>query len=64
MIVISHLVDIVPAVLLHNQIEQGLGACLVHRVAGKLHHLLVQLRSKSSLAKVSKAKTVRQGCVL
>ena len=58
MIVMSHLVDIVPAVLLHNQIEQGLGACLVHRVAGKLHHLLVQLGPKSSLTEVGEAETI------
>ena len=56
--VISHLVDIVAAVLLYNQIEQGLGACLVHRVAGQLHHLLVQLGPKSSLAKVVEAETI------
>ena len=61
---ISHLVNIVATVLLQHEIQQGLAASLVHRVAGKLHHLLVQLRSKSSLAKVSKAKTIRQGCVL
>ena len=56
--VISHLVDIVAAVLLHNQIEQGLGACLVHRVAGQLHHLLVQLGPKRSLTEVGEAETI------
>ena len=57
-IVISNLVDFMVAVLLDNQVKQGLGARLVHRVAGQLHHLLVQVRTKSSFTKVAEEETI------